>query len=384
MTSVLVSSWAFSPWRDEAATTAAARLLSDGARRLDVVRADLDDTRPREQPRPEVDDLIGRSISLPGHPVAPSTWAGIESYAAAAAGAVRAWQAAGVRWDGAYSGPAGLADHLVLALLRERAVVPGWTAHLTDPPNHLASGRALTATVSPGPLRTACRALLDADPVSDFLGDWALAVVAARADRVVVATAALGEHLLARAGAGPRDRLADRMEVWSRPACPVTAAPGGAGESGDVRVTARVDRDRLAQLQPVLTAYGLLPEAARPRLHLLTNVPADVAVLLRESGLEGLVSLAPDLGPAASAATAAAGDYALVLDRPRPAGLPYALGDLPEIGDHAAYGTPVILLVPQDSPLTRLPVAHHVPDQHPSAVAALFSRLAGAAVPARG
>ena len=389
MTVTLVSSWAFSPWRLEAATTAAAYLMSIGVDELDVVRADLDMRYVRENPRPAVDALLARVRSLPGYPQPPATWADLGSYAASAAQTADAWLASGCHWAQGYSGPGSGADHLTMALLRHRGVLPLWTAHLTGTLSHADDGRLLGERVGADPMRSAAREALTTRPPSDLVSDWLAALIAAHADMIVVASEHLRDHFLALPSVQPyRDRVADRVRVWSRPG---VAAPSdgpsdrssdparSARETRHLVVTTRVDAERLPSLVPVLTAYGLLSAHDREQVQLrvLTNDPTGAAIQLRRSELEGLVSVEADASPVVSAERAAQGDFALVVDRPAPEGLGYALGDLPELADHAACGTAVILLCPQDSPLSRYDVAHHLPAGNVSAALALLRCLAG-------
>lgn len=381
---------------------------------------------PRENPRPPIDAAVGRAASIATSTSPPATWRAIEAYAARADAAVQTWVAAGASWDLAYSGPASLADHVVLGLMRARGAVPSWTAHFAALPTHSPGGQALTDEATDGALRDACvRGLIDGSASPRDAVGMVLALVASQADQVVVATEELGRLLLELPALAPaRARLAERMTLWTRPAViePTGAAgrispdgrPGaiGAGErpgviadeppgtidaddrpdrvdpaagasglgSGPLVVTARVDETTLMQLRPVLVAYRDLGAGVhrRVRLRLLTNAAKAVAPELRRHHLEPLVAVAADPGPGVSARHAAEGAFALVLDAPAPAGRSWSPADLPELADHAALDTPVILVAPQDSPLTSAPVAHHLPAGHVSAAMALLDSLASA------
>lgn len=362
MTHLLAASWASTPWRHEAATTSAAWLAGAGDGAIDLIRADLDGHLPREEPRPPFDTRPARTVSLAGGHPGPQTWADVAAYAQAGVTRAVAWAGtgSGSGWDEGYSGPVGLADHLILALLRQRGLVTRWTAHIIDLPTHDPGGRRRDDRVTEDALLAAVRRLAPGEPAGDGVADRILGLLAS-ADRVLAGSDALATHLSEQHGL-------DGIEVWERPGetqPPADRAPG---------IRAAVDAARLPALGPVLAAYAQLTpaeQAALP-LRLLTNAPETVGPELRRRGLEARVSVGPDLCPAARSGA----DFALVLDAPRPDGMAWSPAGIPELADHARSGTEVILLAPQDSPLTQAAVAHHVPADHPSAMLALLRGLA--------
>ncbi len=361
MSSHLACSWAFAPWRHEGATTAAAWLTAAGRDGCDVIRADLDAVVPRETPRPAIDATLGRTASLPGADRMPLTWAQLEAYAEAAVTTSRRW-AGDDGWADGYSGPVGLVDHLVMALLRSRSLVGRWTAHVIDLPTHEADGSRRLAEVTDGPLREVVTALPGMNPRGPLVADWIVALIAT-ADEVLVGTPALANAL-----------ELPQARVWQRPG--VLVPPGYRRERTPGLICA-LDPARLATLGPVLTAYGMLSEAEMHRLplHLVTNDPGAIGAELRRRGLEARVTVSADSTPMVRTGA----DWALVLDLPRPDGMPWSPAGIPELADHTASGTPVILVCEQDSPLSRLPVAYHAPTDHPSAVFAVLRRLAATA-----
>lgn len=395
MTAILASSWAFSPWRDEASSTTAAYLRAIGATSVDVIRGDLDGVLPRESPRPVLDARIARAHSLPTPAQPATTWTDIEAYAGSVAARVSTWRAEGARWDRAYTGPAAVADHVAFALLRTTNEIPAWTAHLTELPTHTRGGKRLDGVVPAGPFRDICRVALGGLTLrGNTVGDWTLALIAARADTLIVASAELRDLILDAAetlGDDPtnaRRPLAERIKVWVRPvAARATWTQVGAANSArraraaarrPLTITAQVDSTTLPVLQPVLEAYALLPAAdqAQVQLRLLSTSVTPLAEQLRRHGLEGRVAVEVDTSAAMSAQRAAEGDFALVLDRATPEGTGWSAGDLSELADHTSSGTPVILVCPQDSPRTSERVAEHLPTDHPTAALVLLSRLA--------
>lgn len=409
MTATLACCWALTPWRLEAARSGAAWLEAVGAGPVDAVRADLDGLVSREQPRAPLDGRLRHTVSLSGS--LPRTWPEISAYAESAVRATRTWARSGVRWESGYSGTCGLADHLALALLRGNGTVPSWTAHLIDLPTHDPSGARLEAPVESGALLHTCARLLHAwevpEPAGDQAADWVLALIAGGADRIVVGSAELADGLAASPGWAGAQGVRSRVEIWRRPAVREWAAGAGAGiagagigaaeagmagaaaagadaAGGAVAITAIIDGPRLPMLEPVLRALVLLgrAEQERIRLTLVTDDAPAVAVALRRHGLEDAVAVTspgahgPDLGAAATGPAARRTGLTLVVDAPVPAGLGWSPAPLPELADAEASGGEIILLAPQDSPLTRHAVAHHLPAEHVSAARALLSRLA--------
>ncbi len=376
MTATLAISRAFSPWAAPAARAAAAWLAATGADPVDVVRADLDAVLPRARPRPEIDGVVRHTASVLA-PHDPVRWTDLGTYADSALRAAHAWQAAGAVWGTGYSGPAGLADHLSLALLRAEGLVPTWTAQVSDLPTHAADGRRLLDTVEDDALLTRCRRALAAwavpEPATDLVAHWVLALIAGGAGRIVVDSDDLAAALLS----GPvwRDlpALADRVVVWAAAPVPMRQSLGDV-----VRITGRADAVSLPLLDPVLRAYALLTgdERGRLRLALRTTEGGLVAASLRRHGLEDAVDVLVDDGT-----PCVAGDFALILDRPGPEGQPCFPGPPADLAEAEAGGIPVILVAPQDSVRTRHPAAHHLPTEHVSAARALFSRLAAAPSP---
>ena len=365
MTAILASSWAFSPWRDEASSTTAAYLRANGATSVDVIRGDLDGVLPRESPRPVLDARIARAHSLPTPAQPATTWTDIEAYAGSVAARVSTWRAEGARWDRAYTGPAAVADHVAFALLRTTNEIPAWTAHLTELPTHTRGGKRLDDVVPAGPFRDICRVALGGLTLrGNTVGDWTLALIAARADTLIVASAELRDLILDAAetlGDDPtnaRRPLAERIKVWVRPvAARATWTQVGAANSAR--------RARAAARRPLTITAQVDSTTLTP-----------LAEQLRRHGLEGRVAVEVDTSAAMSAQRAAEGDFALVLDRATPEGTGWSAGDLSELADHTSSGTPVILVCPQDSPRTSERVAEHLPTDHPTAALVLLSRLA--------
>ncbi|MEI2775183.1 MAG: hypothetical protein V9G19_04280 [Tetrasphaera sp.] len=398
MTATLASCWACAPWRLEAARSAAAWLDAVGAGPSDVVRADLDGLATRESPRALMDRRLRHTVSLPAP--APETWQQLSAYAESAVRAIRAWARGGARWEAGYSGTSGLVDHLVLALARGNGTVPTWTAHLIDLPTHKPTGARRDAPVVQDALLHTCARLLRGwevpEPASDQVADWVLALVAGGADRIVVGSPELADALAATPGWAAVRGVRSRVEVWARP--PLRDAdPGHAGISADggpagddrvpddrVHITGSVDAARLPVLDPVLRAVTLLERAERDRIRLtlVTDDVAPVATVLRRHGLEDEVAVVgPGTGrratsPAPGGTAQRLRGLTLVVDAPTPEGLPWSPAPLPDLGDAEARGGEIILLAAQDSPLTRRPVAHHLPAEHVSAARALLSRLA--------
>lgn len=419
VTGTLVSSWAFAPWRAQAARTAAAWLTTFAPQPFDVVRADLSDAVPRARPVPPVDAAIRSSISLPyaaGSPApiaAPRDWVAIETYAEAAHRAVVGWRSRGAAWDLGYSGPTGLADHLLLAVLREQEVVPRWVAHLDDMPTHGETEAVGGEAVAPGALLVAAeRILTDAGlalPDSDEVADLVLTLIAARADEIVVGGEALASALLTTSAWSPhRSALATRLRLWTPTANGASVAglalpprpghaPGAGAEPSDglgelvspasdsriasatagptagagvVQIAGWVPGSRAATVAPLLSALGLLSpdERAAIALHLVTDESATLAPLLRDLDLENGVVVSDDF--------AGTPDFALVVDRPSPEGLGWSPRELSELAEWRELGVPIILLAPQDSPLTHAAADHHLPTEHVSAARALLARLA--------
>ena len=359
MSATLACCWAFAPWRSESATSAAAWLTRAQPHPLDVVRGDLDGLAPREQPRPAIDARIARSLSVPtaGQPLDA---AAITAYVEASLRTVTDWAATGA-WEVVYSGPAGLADHVLAAAVREAGLAQRWTAHLRDLPTH-------------GPGGARHLAVLDsADPGSGSVSDWVLGMLAG-ADALVFETEALAEivtcrpaFLAARTGSGPT------VEVWQRPG--QLAGPGYRPAEGTLAVA--VDAQRLARLEPVLTAYALLSPAEQSALpvRIHTNDAGAIAAALRRRGLEGRIEMLGDLSPAARVQGAGG---ALVLDPPAPEGLPWSPAGVPEVADSLAAGLPVVLVAEQDSPLTDATTVRHIPAAHVSASLACLREFASA------
>ena len=371
MTRVLASSRIFSPWYAEAATTASAWLVASGADSVDVIRADLG-SQARAVVRPEVDARVRHTTSIDSAEP-PQTWADLATYAESAFTALTSWRAAGGAWDVGYSGPEGLGDHLVLALARARGLVPSWTAHLGRLPTHDAGGARINDVAeADDSLAGVCRGLAESwhvpFPRDGDLAPAMLALIAGGSDRIVVASEELAEILCASPQWRTIAGIENRIEVWARPGRTWERAtvPGRTG------ITAYADSPRLPLLDPVLRAYALLDAAERARvgLTIATDDPAAATALVRLQALEEAV---PVLAPAGVPAPCA--DLALVVDWPVPAGRAFDPVPPPELADAAASGVPVILLAPQDSPLTRAAVAHHLPTEHVSAARALLARL---------
>lgn len=370
MSATLACCWAFSPWRHEAATTAAAWLEQASPGPLDVLRADLDSVGPRELPRPAIDARIRRSRSLLGTGLALDAPA-IAAYAEQALTAARAWIAAHGAYQELYSGPAGLADHLVAALLRGEGAATRWTAHVADLPTHRPDGTSNDAAMN-----EALRALLP-EPArrADTVVAASLALLD-RADRIVVASAEIGELLRAH----PAFTATAPMTLWQRPG--MTPPLDGDGISGldsgasIGALVATVDATTLARLDPILLAYSLLSREEQHQLPLrvYTNQPKPLGELLRRRGVEARVSVAAD--PAPGAALAHPARAMLVLDGPVPQGRLWSPLPRPELADAAAAGVPVLLVAEQDSPLTALPGVRHIPAGHPSATVAVLRELA--------
>lgn len=380
MTATFASCRVFSPWSAERTRLATSWLEAIGASPVDVVRADLDASLPRARPRPLLDGVVRHTASV-SSPHEPVSWTDISAYAESALANARAWAAAGSAWDLGYSGPAGLADHLALALTRGARLVPSWTAHLADLPTHTAEGTRNLEPVEDGPVLTTLHRILDhwqaPPPESGHATDWVLALIAAGADRIVVGSETLAETLLALPVWRARPGLADRITIWTRPPIPM---PQDAHAPGVVRVSARVDARTSPALEPILRAYALLAPDERDRVRLVlttTDGPATdgaTAAAVRRHGLEDCVEVRADSG-----FPWRAGDFALIVDEPRPEGMPCFPALPADLADAEAGGIPVILLAPQDSPLTGRPAAAHLPFEHVSAARALLSRLAAQA-----
>lgn len=394
-----MSSWAFAPWRHDAARTAAAWLGEHAPAPFDVIRADLSAAAPRARPVPPIDAAVRASFSLPdaatpGPPAGPPrSWTAIETYAESAHRAVVAWRSGGTTWDLGYSGPIGLVDHVLLAVLREQDVVSRWVAHIDDLPTHLESGARDDDSVVEGGLLTAAERILAGAgfpiPQRGRVTELVLAVIAARADEIVVTGQGLVDALLATPAWAPhRSVLAPRLQVWTPPADTgsvaglalpdavpagdsVPAGPAGSGAGpGPLRIAGWVPGSRAPAVLPLLSALGLLEpeERAGVSLQVASDDPAALTPALRDLGLEEKVVVGADFGGPA--------DIALVVDRPVPDGLGWSPRVLPELGEWAALGVPVILVAPQDSPLTSAPAAHHLPTDHVSAARALLATLA--------
>lgn len=456
VTGTLVSSWAFAPWRHEAARTSAAWLSAHAAAPYDVVRADLSDAVPRARPVPPIDAAIRSSISLPYAAglalglAPPRDWVAMERYAEAAHRAVVGWRSRGAEWDLGYSGPIGLVDHLLLAVLRDQDVIPRWVAHLDDLPTHGGTGAMSREAVAPGGLLVAAERILAGAglpvPESDRVADLVLTLIAARADEIVVGGEALAAALLATPAWAPhRSALTTRLRRWTPTADgtsvagltplpragrargtgsppsdglgesgrPVLAgienaagrAPGAGGEPNDglgelaspaadfriasttsgatagasaratagagvVRIAGWVPGTRAAAVVPLLTALSLLApgERASIALHLASDAPAALAPLLRDLDLEEDVVVSDDF--------AGTPDFALVVDRPAPEGLGWSPRELSELAEWHELGVPIIVLAPQDSPLTQTAAEHHLPTEHVNAARALLARFA--------